>query len=105
MRTYCYIDGFNFYYSCIKGTNYKWMNVRALLETIFPHVEITHIRYFTAKVTGTSRRSATGSTPTILLRARYEHCQDSPFTLESFAAITFVCRMFILQPLDRRQRK
>ena len=47
-----YIDGFNFYYGAVKGTPYKWLNFRSLLEGMFPAFQVTEIKYFTARVTG-----------------------------------------------------
>lgn len=50
MRTNVYIDGFNLYYGCLKGSAYRWLDIRALCEGLFPSHEIHRIRYFTAKV-------------------------------------------------------
>lgn len=50
MRTNVYIDGFNLYYGCLKGTPYRWLDLRALCDGLFPGHEIQRIRYFTAKV-------------------------------------------------------
>jgi len=50
LRTNVYIDGFNFYYLCVKDTKYKWLDLRKLSERMFPDDEILNIRYFTAKV-------------------------------------------------------
>ena len=51
MRTNVYIDGFNFYYRAVKGTPYKWLNVRAMLSAMLPRDSIKRIRYFTAPIT------------------------------------------------------
>ena len=50
MRTNFYVDGFNLYYSCLKGTSYKWLDIDALCRKAFPHNAINRIRYFTAIV-------------------------------------------------------
>lgn len=50
-RAYAYIDGFNLYYS-IKNSNYKWMNLKALVERILPDFDIIRLKYFTANVSG-----------------------------------------------------
>lgn len=50
LRANVYIDGFNFYYQCVKDTPYKWLNFRQMVELIYPTYEIARIRYFTAKV-------------------------------------------------------
>jgi uncharacterized LabA/DUF88 family protein len=45
-----YIDAFNLYYGALQGTSYKWLDLRALLERLFPQNDIRRIRYFTARV-------------------------------------------------------
>ena len=34
MKTYVYVDGFNFYFGSVKGTPNKWLNIRKLCETL-----------------------------------------------------------------------
>jgi hypothetical protein len=53
MRLGFYVDGFNLYYGAVRGTPYKWLNIRELCERLFPKNEIACIRYFTAMVNGT----------------------------------------------------
>ena len=48
-----YVDGFNLYYSCIKDTPYRWLNLLQLCQLCFPHHTIRRIRYFTARVRAT----------------------------------------------------
>lgn len=50
MKTFVYVDGFNFYFGSIKGTPNKWLNIRQLCETLLPRNQIECIKYFTAKV-------------------------------------------------------
>lgn len=53
MRTYIYIDGFNFYYRAVRGTPYKWLDFKALFEKLLKSShQIVSIKYFTAIVTG-----------------------------------------------------
>jgi len=53
MRTYIYIDGFNFYYGAVKDTPYKWLDFKKLFEYLLdPSHQIISIKYFTAMVTG-----------------------------------------------------
>jgi uncharacterized LabA/DUF88 family protein len=53
MRTYIYIDGFNFYYGAVKDTPYKWLDFKKLFESLLaPAHQILSIKYFTAIVTG-----------------------------------------------------
>lgn len=50
MKTNVYIDAFNFYYGCVRGTRYKWLNLAALCGVLLPNDQIIRIRYFTALV-------------------------------------------------------
>ncbi len=51
MRAYVYVDGFNLYYRALRGTTYKWLNIRALAESLLsPEDDVQIIRYFTARV-------------------------------------------------------
>ncbi len=50
-RTVVYIDGFNFYYGAVKGTQYKWLDFEALCQRLLPRDQVIKIRYFTARVT------------------------------------------------------
>jgi hypothetical protein len=52
-RTFVYVDGFNLYYRCLKGTPYKWLDLISLFRSILrPTNDILRIRYFTADVSG-----------------------------------------------------
>ena len=52
MRTNVYIDGFNLYFGCLKGTSHKWLDLDAFCQASFPppRNQINRIRYFTAHV-------------------------------------------------------
>ena len=50
MRTRVYIDGFNLYYGCLKGTPAKWLNPALLCDNLLPRNRIEAVRYFTAQV-------------------------------------------------------
>ncbi|HZM02103.1 MAG TPA: NYN domain-containing protein [Candidatus Saccharimonadales bacterium] len=50
MRTILYIDGFNLFYSAVKGTPLRWLNPVALIERAFARNQIIATKYFTAKV-------------------------------------------------------
>jgi hypothetical protein len=53
MRTYIYIDGFNFYYGAVKRTPYKWLDFKKLFTALLsPTNSIQSIKYFTALVSG-----------------------------------------------------
>ncbi|HEX2293897.1 MAG TPA: NYN domain-containing protein [Actinomycetota bacterium] len=50
MATNVYVDGFNLYYGCLRGTPYKWLDLGALVSRLLPRDHIGRIRYFTARV-------------------------------------------------------
>jgi uncharacterized LabA/DUF88 family protein len=56
MRTTIYIDGQNLYFSCLKGTAYKWLDLDALLAGIVRaqchESDVIAIRYFTSLIKG-----------------------------------------------------
>jgi hypothetical protein len=55
MNTYVYIDGFNLYYGALKGTKYKWLDLKALMSRVLPSSHnIIKIKYFTARVSGSA---------------------------------------------------
>jgi len=50
MKTFLYIDGFNLYYSAVKGTPLRWLNPIELAARAFPRNTILQTKFFTAKV-------------------------------------------------------
>lgn len=51
LRTYVYVDAFNLYYGCLKGTPYRWLNLEELcLRMLSPDNQVQRIKYFTARV-------------------------------------------------------
>ncbi|MDQ6820360.1 MAG: NYN domain-containing protein [Actinomycetota bacterium] len=50
MRANIYVDAFNVYYGCLKGTSCKWLDYRCAVLSAVPRDEIHRIRYFTARV-------------------------------------------------------
>ena len=69
MRTNLYVDGFNLYYRAVKGTPYRWLDVKALCEAYFPQCEVNRIRYFTAKVSATAKDPGKPTRQEVYLRA------------------------------------
>jgi hypothetical protein len=49
-RVNVYVDGFNFFYGCVKGTPYKWLDLAQLCAQLLPDAYIQRVRYFTALV-------------------------------------------------------
>lgn len=50
MRTSVNVDGFNFYYGAVKGTAYKWLDIRRYCELAFTRNTIYEVHYCTAIV-------------------------------------------------------
>ncbi|TRZ48232.1 MAG: NYN domain-containing protein [Dehalococcoidia bacterium] len=50
LETNVYVDGFNLYYNCVKGTQYRWLNLSKLCTLLLPGHRINRIRYFTSYV-------------------------------------------------------
>jgi uncharacterized LabA/DUF88 family protein len=56
-RAIAYIDGYNLYYSRLRGTTYKWLDLVALfreqiLKPQLPDVSLNAVKYFTAPAMG-----------------------------------------------------
>jgi uncharacterized LabA/DUF88 family protein len=49
-RTNVYIDGFNFYYGCIRKTPYRWLDLLRFSRAMLPNNQVTRVKYFTAMV-------------------------------------------------------
>ncbi len=55
MRTIVYVDGFNFYYGCLKSTSFKWLDLyklfnEQLIHTVVPESELLAVKFFTADI-------------------------------------------------------
>ncbi len=50
MITNVYIDGFNLYYRAVQRTRFKWLDLRRMVEQMFPNDEVREIHYFTAPI-------------------------------------------------------
>lgn len=58
MKTRVYIDGYNFYFGCLKGTPYKWLDPVSLIETLLVRsgapesiLDELAVKFFTAEIT------------------------------------------------------
>jgi len=53
MRTSVHIDDFNLYFLAVKGTPYKWLDLKKLATLLLQSDhQIVEIKYFTTKVSG-----------------------------------------------------
>lgn len=75
MRTVVYVDGFNLYYGALKGTSYKWLDLRAYFQRALPtgHT-LVQIKYYTARVTALPHDLDAPSRQEVYLRALRAHC-------------------------------
>lgn len=69
MKLNVYVDAFNLYYGVLKGTPYKWLNLRRYCELQFPNDSIHRIRYFTARVQSRANNPDQDARQDIYLRA------------------------------------
>jgi NYN domain len=49
-----YVDGFNLYYGSLRKPGCRWLDLDALCKNLLPSHDVQMIRYFTARVNGTS---------------------------------------------------
>ncbi len=66
LKTCVYIDGYNLYYSRLKGTQHKWLDIVALFRDHIvlpqnPHTEVVAVKYFTSPVKASYARHAQAS--------------------------------------------
>jgi uncharacterized LabA/DUF88 family protein len=69
MRTYVYVDAFNLYYGCLRGSPYRWLDLVALCKVMLPRNEIVAIKYFTARVVARPSDPQQASRQQVYLRA------------------------------------
>ena len=67
--TNVYIDGFNLYYRALKDTRYRWLDLRALAENLFPEDTICRVSYFTARLDARPNNPGQAQRQLIYLRA------------------------------------
>ena len=90
MRTNIYVDGFNLYYGCLKGTPYRWLDLESLCRIMLPQNTIQHIKYFTARISARPHDPSQPVRQQVYLRALetlstvsliYGHYQSHPVTM------------------------
>lgn len=85
MRTSVYIDGFNLYYGVLKGTPYKWLDLKALFRRILlPHHEIGAIRYYTAMISARPGDPGAPTRQSVYLSALRAQIPELTITLGHF---------------------
>jgi hypothetical protein len=77
MHTYVYVEGFNLYYGALKGTKYKWLDLKALFAGVLrPQNRIERIKYYTARVAARPDDLAAPTLQDIYLKALAMHIAD-----------------------------
>lgn len=70
LRTYIYVDGFNFYYGKLKNSSYKWLDLETFFtKSLKPNNQILKIKYFTARIDQNPRNPQAHNRQDIYLRA------------------------------------
>jgi len=70
VRTFIYIDGFNFYYGSLKDTTNKWLDFKKFFESVLdPKHSILSIKYFTALVSSSPNDPQKTTRQQVYLRA------------------------------------
>jgi hypothetical protein len=66
MRTNIYVDGFNFYYGCLRDTSYRWLNFEIFCKLTFPGMRFTGSGILppACEHLSTTRRSRSARRPT-----------------------------------------
>jgi hypothetical protein len=74
LRTIAYVDGFNLYYGCLKGTPYKWLDlVRLFRHTLLPQCQLVKVKYFTARASPLPHDPGAPQRQDVYLRALKAH--------------------------------
>ncbi len=68
-KTIVYIDGFNFYYGCIKGSPYRWLDLFRFAQLTLPKNDVIKVKYFTAMVKPTPQDGTKTARQQTYLRA------------------------------------
>jgi hypothetical protein len=69
LKANVYIDGFNFYYGCLRKSPHKWLDLNAFCSNLLPTNQINQIRYFTAAVVPRPNDPSQGQRQQTYLRA------------------------------------
>ena len=85
MRTTVYVDGFNLYYGCLKGTPYKWLDLKSLFRQLLEEQnQIDAIKYFTAKIKAKPGKATSPQEQQAYLRALEAHIPEIEIILGHF---------------------
>jgi uncharacterized LabA/DUF88 family protein len=102
VRTYVYVDGFNFYYGAVRNTPYKWLDFKALFTHLLPpNYQILKIKYFTAWVRPTPNDPDKSIRQRTFVRALKSHIPEIEVFLGHF--LSHPTSMPLVQPVGNQQ--
>ena len=102
MRTVVYVDGFNLYYGALKGSAWKWLDLVALFRNALQsHHEILAVKYFTARVSGTSTDPSKPQRQDVYLRALRHYRPEVEVYFGHF--LSHAVRAPLAQPVGNRR--
>lgn len=97
MRTFIYVDGFNLYYGAVRGTPYKWLDLKALFSRILqPYNRLLAIKYYTAKVAARPGDPGAPNRQQVYLNALEAHIPEIEIVYGHFLQSTV--RMWLANP-------
>ncbi|UPG91063.1 NYN domain-containing protein [Luteibacter aegosomaticola] len=108
MRTFAYVDGYNLFYGCLRGSLFKWLDLGELLRGILrvqdPASTLLGTRYFTSRVMPKFSPHGTKSEAAQLAYLRALDAQpDVHVTLGRYTAVKFRAMRFCRPPrADKR---
>lgn len=78
IRTFVYVDGFNFYYRCLKGTPNKWLDLSKFAAMLLPPDKhnILKIKFFTARIDARLSDPTSPDRQTAYLKAIEVYCPN-----------------------------
>jgi len=50
LKTHVYVDGFNLYYGCLRGTPHRGLDLAEFCRLMLPDNDVRRIKYFTARI-------------------------------------------------------
>lgn len=102
-RTAVYVDGFNLFYSALKGNDeFKWLDLDRLARGLLKsHNQVISIRYYTARVTATTADPGLPTRQDTYIRALQAHIPHLTCQFGNFQTETKTCKL--VRPLGGQQ--
>ncbi len=110
MKTCLYIDGFNLYYSALRGTPHKWLDVVQLFEKICyqqnPESEVIQVKFFTAPIKAkiSTRQQQALQSQRLYIKALQSIYPDRFQSIEGFFQLSKGCFPRYQTPIDKTDK-